>query len=60
MQSTLLNKLEDVRDRIMRMELSDVGWDLRDELLDLRDVLASVVVAVEELQDRAKETTHAH
>lgn len=41
--SSIVASLEDVRDSLMRKEIGDDGWDLRDELLELRSIVATLV-----------------
>ena len=44
--SDIVQSLGNVRAAIMGKELTDVGWDLRDELLSLQEILATVATVV--------------
>lgn len=42
----IVEALDDLRDSIMRKELGDDGWDLRDELLVMQQIISALVHAL--------------
>jgi hypothetical protein len=42
MEKTINQRLDDIRNAIMSKEIGDDGWDLRDELLELLEIVAAL------------------